>query len=408
MGNAPTTVKEYDATAKTVLHYIDGAKSGQGLLHMSFGKYAMATVFLLCSLTAVLSGEQGTAGGDPDEPKAGGRQAQLDIEVETSGGDVELTSGGTLVGCLRPALRAAGVDWSSEYLWGYIGRAFAFSMKEDGGRLVQADEYEWSYFYEMLDFLNQDLISVALRGNRAVPQAEHTRTKAEAWEKVRRAIDDGYPAIVWQAMSAETRNSGQHPIPWLWSLITGYDEGAETYAVHHIGAGEFTIPWDGFGHADPVNWFCVMIFRPLAEPFDADAASRSAIEHAIEASQGKRPGDHHGSAHGLAAWELWLKAFQDGSVSVADVAYHSDFLIDSRTAAAVYLTEIEPHFPESANTPLREAAGQYDEVVDAVSDLRDLSVGGALDLQKGAEILAKAFEHERAAVASLQRVLEAR
>ena len=37
-------------------------------------------------------------------PKARGKKMKLDIEAEESGGDI--------VGCLRPALRVAGVDWS--------------------------------------------------------------------------------------------------------------------------------------------------------------------------------------------------------------------------------------------------------------------------------------------------------
>lgn len=333
-------------------------------------------------------------------PRTGGGQVQLDIEAEPWGGDI--------VGCLRPALRAAGVDWSAEYLRGYLGSAFTFSMKEDGGHLEQADNYQWSYFYEMLDFLGYEHINASLRGDdNAVTPEEHTKAKAQAWEMVRSAIDDGYPAIVWQAMTKEMRQSGGHGIPWLWSLIVGYDAADETYTVHHAGQGEFAIRWDAFGHADPVNWFYVMVLRPKTEAFDAPGASRRAIQRAIESSQGMRPGVK-APAHGLAAWQMWLEAFRDGTVSAHEVSRHADFLIEARTSAAVYLTEIEPHFPENAHASLRDAGEWYDEVVDAMSDLRDLSTSGELDLQAGATILTKGFEAERAAVASLQRVLEAR
>lgn len=361
---------------------------------------AIMALLLFGSFTAALCEGQ-SAGNRDSVPGGGGRQVRLDIEIKAE------KWGGDIVGCLRPALHATGVDWSAEYLRGWLGSAFTFSMKEDGGHLEQADNYQWSYFYEMLDFLEHERISASLRGNDPVSPEEHARAKAEAWEKVRGAIDDGYPAIVWQAMTKETWESGRHDIPWLWSLIVGYDVEAESYTVHHAGQGEFTIRWDAFGHADPANWFCVMIFGPQTGAFDALGANRRAIERAIESSQGMHPGVK-APAHGLAAWEMWVEAFREGTVSVQEISHHADFLIDSRTSAAIYLTEIELHFPESAHAHLREAAEWYDEVVDAVGDLRDLSTGGAPDLQEGAKILSRALESERAALASLQRVLEAK
>ena len=342
--------------------------------------------------------------------QAGGNEVRLDIEAEEVGG--------IFVGCLRPALRATSLDFSIDYLMGFLGTAFAFSMEEDGGHLHQAGNYEWSYFFDMLDFLEHEAIDASLYripdGGSGEPppepvvqEEEHTRAKAEAWEKVRRAIDEGVPAIAWQVMSPETKKAKQGAAPWLWSLIVGYDEKAGTYTVDHSSAGEFTIPWDGFGHSDPVNWFSVMIFRPPTEPFDARAANRVAIERAIESSQGKYPGDN-APAQGLAAWEMWLKAFQDGTVEVHPVSHHAGFLIRARSAATTYLRQVQAHFPASAGAPLEAAANSYDQVAAKMAELRDLCAGKDPDLQHGAEILSSALEEERAAIASLQQVLEAR
>ena len=329
---------------------------------------------------------------------SGSGRVHLDLQTRTTG---------SFAGCLDPALRAAGVDWSLEHLRGYLGPAFAFSMKPGGGRLNQADNYEWHYFYDMLDFLEHESVSVALKGGLAVPPEEHDAAKARGWEMVRRALEDGYPAIVWQAMTMETKQSGRRPIPFLWSLITGYNEEAGTYSVHHGGAGDFTIGWDAFGHTDPVNWFCVMVFRPMTEPFDGAAASRKAVEHALEAWRGEHPGVR-ARAHGLAAWEMWLKAFRDGTVDVHAVGGHAGFLVPARQAAAVYLRDVERHFPEAARPELRSAADSYDRVAARISELRALCASDAPDLERGAQILASALEAERAAVAGLQQALEDR
>lgn len=68
-----------------------------------------------------------------------GKKVQLSIQVEIPGN----TPRGSLLGCLPPALLAADVDWSCDYLRGYLGHAFAFSMNPDGGEVAQAINWEW-------------------------------------------------------------------------------------------------------------------------------------------------------------------------------------------------------------------------------------------------------------------------
>ena len=372
---------------------IPGANPGNNLC-----KYTAlaAAAIVLNGLADADTGEDDMASEVTSADTASGR-VQLDLQTRTIG---------SFAGCLQPALRATGVEWSQEHLRGYLGPAFAFSMEPGGGRLSQAENYEWHHFYGMLDFLEHESVSVALKGVIAVPPEEHDAAKARGWEMVRRALDDGYPAIVWQAMTQETRQSGRRPIPFLWSLITGYDEEAGTYSVHHGAAGHFTIGWDAFGHSDPVNWFCIMVFRPLTEPFDGAAASRQALERALEASRGERPGVR-APAHGLAAWEMWLQAFRDGTVDVDAVGGHAAFLIEARWAAATYLREVEPHFSEAARPELRSAADSYDRVTARISELRALCAADEPDLSRAAEVLATALEAERAALASLQQALDA-
>jgi len=318
---------------------------------------------------------------------------QLDIEANWPSG--------SLAGSLGPALRAAGMDWSNDYLRGFLGSAFAFSMTSDGGSLWQGESYDRSLSPQIASHLRPLTIDAPAQGSDAVSLDQHAGAKTEAWEAVRRAIDDGYPAVV------QMRDTGPHPLPGPSSLIVGYDEEMESYTVSHAGYGKYTTRRDGFSHDDPVSWVRIMVFRPLTAPPDARAASRRAVEHAIESSRGSHPGAD-APAHGLAAWEMWLDAFRDGTVSVKAAPHHAAFLRDARRAAASYLRQIEPHFPPSAAPPLRTAADRYDQVVAGISALHDLCIEADPDLQRGAEVLSRALAAERAALASLQLTLEAR
>lgn len=139
----------------------------------------------------------------------------------------------------------------------------------------------------MVGFLTYENLNSSPKGKIAVSPEAHQETKKEAWDKVRASIDAGYPAIVWQPMSKQQRESDDHPLPFLWALIVGYSDDASTYTVRHSNKGEFTIRWDVIGHADPVNWLSVYMLRPPMEPIDFLAANLRALERAIESSQGQ-------------------------------------------------------------------------------------------------------------------------
>lgn len=341
----------------------------------------------------------------PGSRPSGGRRVELDIAPEEN-------YGGSILSVLPPALQAAGRDWSTEFIRGYLGLGFVFSMYEGGGRIWHRENYEWDYFWGTLPDLRA--ISAHLSGDigphkEPVTPEKHAQTKAEAWDAVRASIDAGIPAIVMNAMNKEMEESGKKP--YMWSLIVGYDEAAGTYIGHHNDLGKFTIGWDDFGHVGSAQWFCVMVVEPGSKPFDDLKAHRRVIRRAIEASQGKRPANFEdATAYGLAAWEMWLDGFRKETIDVSAIKYHTSFLETSRNSAAVYLEEIEPYFSEGAKGPLREAVEQYEAVTDAVKELHELANGQDFqekpNLKKGARILAKIMEHERLGLDKLQEVLD--
>ena len=301
---------------------------------------------------------------------------------------------GSLEGSLRPALKAAGMDWSRDYIKGFLGSAFAFSMNEDGGPLWQGSNYERLLSPQVTSHLAFSSIDAAMF---AANPADPSKAKAKAWDHIRGAIDEGYPVVV------RMRDTGNHTLPGPWSLIVGYDEEMETYALHNAGYGPFTSRRNGFADEEPVNWTRLMVFRPQAA-LDVVGAGRDVIEHAIESSAGTHPGTD-APAHGLAAWEMWLNAFQQGTVNLRAARWHATFLLRARRGATTFLRGIEDEFPTYARPPLLAAADRYDQVIADMTVLRELVSGEDPDLRQGAEILSAALEAERAALASLQQVL---
>ena len=163
------------------------------------------------------------------------RRMELDIRPEND----------LLDGCLAPVLRAAGWDWSKEILQGYYGLGFIASMSEDGSYLRHRENYlNVPPVLDMINLILQDSVEIyhlALDywsvedGQRSVSLAELSHARSKAWDEVRRALDEGFPAIVWQPVSDEMANENPNPskihLPSLWSLIVGYDELADTYVI---------------------------------------------------------------------------------------------------------------------------------------------------------------------------------
>ncbi|MCZ6634433.1 MAG: hypothetical protein O7G87_13595, partial [bacterium] len=237
---------------------------------MRIGNLVLAFV-----LTAGLSGVESYQKEDAlsrdrnAESESRGKPVVIDIEAESR----------LIVPCLRQAFEAAGWNWSTEFLTAYTGLAFVFSIKEDGGGIWQRENYEWSYFFDMLGLLgdNFEIFNANLKGDYAVSPEVHFKTRAEAWDAVRTAIDAGLPPVVWQLQSEEMRKAKRVEMiyarewalprrgsrPYMWSLIVGYNEATQRYLVDSDAAyGKYAVRWDAFGVSDPAKWFCVMIIKP--------------------------------------------------------------------------------------------------------------------------------------------------
>lgn len=336
-----------------------------------------------------------------------GEATMLNLEAEKPGGSI--------IGCLLPALRMVGVDRSASYLDGLLGSAFAFGMRQSGSQIHQAGAYQWSYFFDLLRPLRYSHIDASLRriegGSGEQPPAppvsieEHRAAKEQGWKRVRTAIDQGKPPIVWQPMTLEAKRSGVRPLPYGWGLIIGYDEAAETYTVHHSGVGTLDIRWDAFGHSDPVNWFSVLIFEPPPRDFNIQEIEDVSLRRAVASSKGEYPGVN-ADAHGLAAYQLWQEILERDSTCAHDATHHADFLIGARGNAAAFLQEVARGRPDPVRSHLLRAAQSYEEEVQALVGLRGLCNEAPDDIQAVTWKLSEATRFERTALTALQAVLE--
>ena len=181
---------------------------------------------------------------------------------------VQPTPGGsTFIGTLYPVLQAVGGDWSIPRLQGTFGHAFSYSMKKGGEEVWQQANIDWWLLWDMLDHIGYEFDQFEIHPKHSAPSPQELQhIKEKTWEKVKASIDRGIPAIAWQPMTVEQRDSGINA--YEWALLIGYDKAKSTYTVRHQDyTNGYTVPYDQFGYTDAANWYYVIVLGE-PKPFD--------------------------------------------------------------------------------------------------------------------------------------------
>jgi hypothetical protein len=320
----------------------------------------------------------------------------------------------TIVEALRGVFQGAEQeDWSAPTLQGIFGHAFNFNMKRGAGEVWQEDYLDYhGGFFETLPEIPQFRILLARQARK---DGDFTSLKTEAWDAVRESIDRRIPAIAWQPMSCEQKAAGVRA--GAWGLLVGYDGADETYAVRHQyhkgGQEAFTVRYDAIGHSDPSEWFCVLVYEGPAD-VDLGHIHIRALRNAIAFSEGTRSesADYREvSGRGLAAYELWLDAFETEDVSAEQSKIHAFKLTRYREHAKDYLHELVDIYPEAASE-LNQTAALYDREFSATNRLEDFcsaseNEGGFTSKSRSEAhtILHEAMEAEHAATSKIKECL---
>jgi len=193
-----------------------------------------------------------------------------------------------------------------------------------------------------------------------VSPEEFEAKKEEAWEQVQKAIDQGIPAVIWQPMTVQQKEDGLQT--YEFGIIYGYDERTQEYLIKHPWAGEFSVPYNGIGHTDPVNWFQVTWFKKKT-PVDPKELELQGLKFAVEHARRTPPSELVG--WGLGGYELWIKALENGKIGPDGGGEMTKMVRECRGHAVAFLGEIGDHFGPEAHVHLDRAEELYQAVVDA-------------------------------------------
>ncbi len=228
--------------------------------------------------------------------------------------------------------------------------------------------------------------------------ADFAGKKKEAWDLVRKSIDEGLPCYGWELEIPE------------YCVIVGYDETGYFYngPMHDPDPGHR--PWQEIGESDIglLEMYNVRLGQAAADA----TTVKEALEFALEHAQGPEKWIFPRYKAGLAGFDKWIETVDAGEATNPGMAYNASVWWECRTLALLFLREARERLDGKMRPLLDEAMDAYFPVVDSLSKVVDLFLfppGGEIEDRerqlKAVKHLKRARQAEEKGLESLKKIV---
>ena len=224
--------------------------------------------------------------------------------------------------------------------------------------------------------------------------------RKEAWDMVRKAIDEGIPCYGWELETAE------------FYVIKGYDD----IGYYYSGGGADPIkgpkPWQELGESD--IGLIEMYSIKRGKPTDDATTVKEALEFALEHAKGPEKWIFPRYNSGLAGFDKWIETVANGEAMGIGMAYNAAVWAECRTLGLQFLREARQRLDGNISPLLDEAIRSYSPVADGLNRLVDLfpfPPDGEIEdrerIKKALEHLKRARDAEEKGLISLEKIVAA-
>ena len=177
----------------------------------------------------------------------------------------------------------------------------------------------------------------------------------EAWDMVRKSIDQGMPCYGWELEIPE------------FYVIAGYDDTGYYYSGPNCDLGKGPKPWQELGDTG-IGVIEVHSVRP-GQAADDTKTVKEALEFALEHASEK--GVFPNYRAGLAGYDLWIETVADGAADGHGMAYNTAAWAECRGFGARFLREAKGRLNGDVGVLLEDAAKQYGMVFQHLQRVAD-------------------------------------
>lgn len=301
------------------------------------------------------------------------------------------------LGCIRGCLDHLGIEMTDGWLHGGTGHAFVLNVHDDGS--CPSGPTAWNH--EILFTLGENLgFSIdGVTGGKA--SGELRDVQGRAWDLVRRAIDEGVPCYGWELEVPE------------YYVVYGYDDVGYYYSGPGADDGTGPKPWRELADTG-IGWLEMRTVKPGNAAGDMKAV-RDALAFALEIGRNSDKWILREYNGGLAGYDAWIRATEDGSAGRFGVGYNASVWAKCRRMAPEFLREANERLPDDLTPLFDDAIAKYEEVsrtLDAVAEAYPFStehsmepIGADDKSEESAENLRKARAVEAEGLGLLENIV---
>ncbi len=179
-------------------------------------------------------------------------------------------------------------------------------------------------------------------------QKDFTSKQKEAWDLVRKSIDNGIPCYGWELEIPE------------FYVVYGYDDIGYYYSGPTCDSGKGPKPWQELGNTGIglVEMYRIRKGQAADDTRTVEEALQFALDHAESPAKWIYPKYHAG----LSGYDTWIREVENDTADGRGTAYNAAVWGECRSFAAPFLKEAGKRLNEKAVPLLEEAARRYSEV----------------------------------------------
>ncbi|XEC95898.1 RNA polymerase sigma factor [Paenibacillus tarimensis] len=284
----------------------------------------------------------------------------------------------TVADALNTIIKYTDKKLSYPLVMGYTGHAFRINIVPESVHIAGPTAFDFGDVLKrglqnigcranavdgMKPFINvnTNFVDPALMQKEAMEKRQIHQALPEALDLIHRSLDRGYPVLAWDIFYPE------------FGIFYGYDDEQRVLYADECGRQE-TLPYENLGRSILEEIFVLAI----EDSFDVNQRDRlnNALQMIVDHYDGKEI--EPSSIKGLSAYDVWCKAFQEGTVEPNGNAYNIAVYTDGRRYAVEFLKEIHTSWPDIDESDkqiralLEEAAEIYVDIAGNFSILHQL------------------------------------
>ena len=256
------------------------------------------------------------------------------------------------LGCIKGCLDYLNLDVSDAWLFGATGHAFINNIHE-----VVCPSGPTAWNTEMLFKLGEN-VGYSVDGVFGFKgDSDFVEKQKLAWENTKHAIDEGLPCYGWELNIPE------------FYTVYGYDEEGYHFSGPRCDSGKGPKPWQELGDTQ-IGVLEMYSVKP-GQPADDARTVKEAFEFVLEHSKSPAKWIFPKYKAGLAGFEGWIQALEDGKADGFGMAYNAAVWSECRNFAVGFLKEAKERIGGQSGVLFDEAIHYYEVVAENLKKVAD-------------------------------------